>query len=790
MNSELDIWGPMDTGRLKIKPAWLLVTIGIIAFAKVGFILSFLTQNPEFSVVGDAADYIDLSRLIAQESPDWYTSDYLIRAPGYPAFLAGMRLLGFDQSIHFVLANVALGLGMALLVFDIARRAGHWRIGCVAALIISVDPTLFYYQTMVLTETLFAFLVTLILWILCVPLTLELGSRRKLFLYAVVLGGIAALALTVRHVMLMFPAVLAAIFLIHALTKTMRWREAFLVFVIATAPSIGVATAWSAYNQKELGIESVRSVGQHLHLWRGPSIVSRATGQDRWVVRAEMEAAIPEDIRDDPAARDAYQRQEFLKIIARYPVAFVTDVAVGGAKLLLAPSQGPLERFFADELDGNAGNLDFLGFSQETRTLWGTYIAKVPGFFLVLIFSSALTLCVAMGTILALLRFPRWPNDIKSFFFVLFIVSAYFIVLSSSASLDSRFRTPFIAALVLLATFGWSALGRDVRDWWSQSSPRKVLMIAVTILGSRNSVAYQIILFKLLRMVCFPLDFILSWFSWQGPRDDRAARHLGPVIVIGNHRSGTTILAQVLQNTLPLAPMGNMSILFPNAPVVYSLFRFVKGTVATTSKNFYGFSAGFFGISDCYEVWDRWFGVDHSHPRMPDDRHRAAVDIQNYFSCLADAANTAVLAKNNRATLSAGMLALALPEAIFVYVERDPDAVIRSVLTANKAFYGDVRFIWGLRPTPDFPRVAPVGKAQETAAAQQRGLEIAIAEQLAQIPPHRLVKISFASLVAQEKSEIETVIAQVAKHLKIPYSPSDQTTFPIITPANEKAVQS
>lgn len=774
----------MNTEKYEVKSIFLLSVILILALIKSVFVLVFLQNNPGFSVVGDAEDYIKLSLLIAQASPDWYTSDYLIRAPGYPVFLAAMRLLELDQPIHFVLANMALGLGTAVLVFDIGRRAGHRRIGFFAALFISVDPTLFYYQTMVLTETLFAFLMTLILWILCVPLTLELGSRRKLLFYAVVLGGIAALALTVRHVMLMFPTVLAAVFIVHSLTKTMRWREAFLVFVIATAPSIGIATVWSAYNKAELGIEGVRSVGQHLHLWRGPSIISRATGQDRWAVRAEMEAAIPESIRDDPAARDIYQRQEFLNIIARYPMAFVTDVAVGGAKLLLAPSQGPLERFFADGFEGNAGNLDFIGFGSETIALWETYIEKVPGFFVVLVFSGVLTLGVAIGTILGLLRFPRWPSDLKSFFFILFIVSAYFIVLSSSASLDSRFRTPFASALAILATFGWFAIGRNILDWWSQSSPRKVLMIAITILRSQNSVAYQIILFKFLRILCFPLDFVLSWFSWQGARNSKVPRHLGPVIVIGNHRSGTTILAQVLQNTLPLAPMGNMSILFPNAPIVYSLFRFVKGSIATTSKNFYGFSAGVFGISDCYEVWDRWFGVDHSYPRALEDRQRTAADIRNYFTCLSDAANAPVLAKNNRATLSAGILAQALPDAIFVYVERESEAVIRSVLTANKAFYGDVRFIWGLRPTPDFPRVAPIGKTQEIAAAQQSGLEKAIAEQLTQIPSERLVRISFTALVKKEKSEIETVITQVAEYLKIPQLAPDETVSDIIIPQN------
>jgi len=734
-------------------PVLMLLCIGAV---KAIGLISFISVYPQFPNYGDSADYLKLSSLIFNADPNWYATEYYIRAPGYPAFLAVMTYVGLGTIPAFVMANVVLGALSSLIVFDLGWRVGRHTTAWISGLIIALDPTLFYYQSMILTESLFAFLIAISVWILCCQLNGSEQRLGRLALWALVLGVIVACAFTVRHVLLYFPAFLIAFGTTMFFTGQLRWKAAVIMVLLSSAPSLSVAEVWREHNREVLGIDTVREVGKHLMDWRAPWILARASGGNPQEIRNKLNLEMPQSVRGDPRARNEYKRDIFLDIISEHPGAFIADTFLGSIKVIFDPSQGPLQRFFPEGFGDVASSVDFIGFNKDVWENWAHYGPRIPMYMVLLFYSTCIVTITTAGAGIAIIYFPKTNARQRTTIFTLLLLTAYFVALSSSTSLDSRFRTPFMSALAVLAGLGLSWFTVDIANRYRQSDFRKYFFIGRHILTSRKRVAYQVLALKLFRFVMFPLDYLLSLSTWHS-RSPTTVSNTPVVIVLGNHRSGTTVVAQLLQRHFKVAALGNLSSIFPNAPIVYRFVRPLLNRMNNSApvRNFYGFSAGLFGVGDCYEVWDTWFGSDHSHPRVsdPDD---TAISIANYFYVLHRASGLPILAKNNRASLSADFLAGALPRAVFVYVKRDPASVVRSTLTANKDFYGDKRWIWGLRPNPAFPRRAPdvTGNEQsdslDCAIQQQVELEIAIEQTRKRIPADRVLEITYENLIGPQ----------------------------------------
>ena len=88
--------------------------------------------------------------------------------PGYPLFLAPFywvaRLLPGDVSLFgtAVVLNVLLSILLIWLVFLLGRRLGGAKVGLAAAVATAIWPNLIFYSGIVLTETLFLVVLTLL----------------------------------------------------------------------------------------------------------------------------------------------------------------------------------------------------------------------------------------------------------------------------------------------------------------------------------------------------------------------------------------------------------------------------------------------------------------------------------------------------------------------------------------------------------------------------------------------------------------------------------------------------
>lgn len=200
--------------------------------------------------------------------------------PGYPVLLAGLYAAFGPSLLVAKLANVVLGAGTVLLTNGIACELGRPLVGLVGAAILAVFPGYVLFAPLVLSETLFVFLVCLALW-LFVRWHARGRSTPASWLGLGVLLGAASL---VRGV---------GFFLLPAFASTRLAERASLWSTtrLTVAGVAGVALAlipWMVRNQLRLGYPIMIASNGAISLYVGNSPI--ATGEHTFASKPHIDA--------------------------------------------------------------------------------------------------------------------------------------------------------------------------------------------------------------------------------------------------------------------------------------------------------------------------------------------------------------------------------------------------------------------------------------------------------------------------------------------------------------------
>ena len=299
---------------------------------------------------------------------------------------------------------------------------------------------------------------------------------------------------------------------------------------------------------------------------------------------------------------------------------------------------------------------------------------------------------------------------------------------------------------------------------------RKNIHILKAILGSRNYTAYYILWVRFLRLLLSPLDFVLQilekLFLGKSTKSNPKM-----IFVVGPHRSGTTFISQAIADSLPFYALGNFnSIFFRSKYFIHKLFRrYHRSSVQGKYKNFYGVSAGLFGMGDAHEVWDQWYGDDHSTvPEILTEEQTE--DLQTYFSYLSAAVGKPIIIKSGRNSMFIGKLSSCFPDALFVVVNRDMEYIVQSTIKANEYFFGEQIAMWGLRPDFSF-NPDNYDSFLEAVCQQCLQVQARIEEQLSLVPKDRCIKIPYSDFCADPKKYIAKVHNYVTGQMSIDVNP-------------------
>ncbi len=234
-----------------------------------------------------------------------------IRPPLYPAMLAATWYVAGADNLQAVrLVQIVLGLGTAGLVFLVGRRLYGEAVGRIAAAVAWLYPSLVFSNFLILTETLFTFLLVAFVF-----LAVALVQKPRAWT-AIACGAMLALAALARSVLWPSPLLLCPLLalLIRAPIRT-RLTSALLVllaFAMVIAP-------WSIRNTRLQGVfttvDTMGGINLRMgnyeytpedRMWDAVSI----TGDRNWVHalgEERIDGPITEGVKDKWAQRKAIE---------------------------------------------------------------------------------------------------------------------------------------------------------------------------------------------------------------------------------------------------------------------------------------------------------------------------------------------------------------------------------------------------------------------------------------------------------------------------------------------------
>lgn len=300
----------------------LLLLIGVVAFVtRLGFALLFPAP-----VLSDASDYQQLAQnLLSQHRFGIGSQPYSYRTPFYPLFLALVSALFGNGLFPVFVVQAVLGAGTALLAFKLGQLLSISRVGLIAGALVAIEPQLVIFSGVLLTETLFTFLLVAALF----TTLWGLNSPKPLrFVSAGILWGLSALT---RPVGLAYLVVVLAVRLI----AQPRERGRFLArYALILSLSLITLAPWAIRNtlvQKQF--VPLTTMGG-VNFWIGDNPQSKGTYDFPKSDNPLIDPSLSE------VARDRLGYQEGLKFIFSSPLSFLRNAGLKSA-LMINPLPDP-----------------------------------------------------------------------------------------------------------------------------------------------------------------------------------------------------------------------------------------------------------------------------------------------------------------------------------------------------------------------------------------------------------------------------------------------------------------
>ncbi|MBT3314374.1 MAG: phospholipid carrier-dependent glycosyltransferase [Anaerolineae bacterium] len=255
----------------------LILIVGVALILRLFLLLNNLSLPIKYYVDPDAYDYEIAAHNLLQghgfsgdlEPP--YSPD-VFRTPTYPIFISGIYAISGNSEAVVIFIQLIFGSVIAGLLYSLLLFLGFSRQkGIIAGLLFAADPLTILNANLLMSETLFSFLIVAALFVLFAYWHSE---RMRWLLLASFLFGIAALA---RPIGQFLPLVLLPLFLLAAKTGT-AWKAFWRWGVLFLLSSI-LIYSWAYRNYQVAENFTLSIVGDYnLAYYRGRAVLEEAEG--------------------------------------------------------------------------------------------------------------------------------------------------------------------------------------------------------------------------------------------------------------------------------------------------------------------------------------------------------------------------------------------------------------------------------------------------------------------------------------------------------------------------------
>lgn len=260
----------------------LTVLYGVYLFAFIYFqTIETAWINPHigFPVApGDSSAYFMLAKVIQNSHHFSYSTSApfipeSFRSPGYPAFIAFILALTHDQGI-ISLVQLLLSALTGWFIFDITKTFASKTIAWTSALLFLLNPATIFYSITALSDILFTFLLTGIVWMI---------YKKESILYhygAFFLLGISTLVRPAASY------ILIVCLLCYALIHHAHFskKKLLITSLLLCLTFIATITPWMYRNYREYHSFSISSIGPYTLLFFDMEEYKIQKGYDRNII--------------------------------------------------------------------------------------------------------------------------------------------------------------------------------------------------------------------------------------------------------------------------------------------------------------------------------------------------------------------------------------------------------------------------------------------------------------------------------------------------------------------------
>jgi hypothetical protein len=236
--------------------------------------------------------------------------------------------------------------------------------------------------------------------------------------------------------------------------------------------------------------------------------------------------------------------------------------------------------------------------------------------------------------------------------------------------------------------------------------------------------------------------------------------------IAGVPRSGTTLLSQLLCRYLSVGYINNVIARFWTNPVVGIKLSQTLLEVESPSRirldSIHGTTEDPWGPHEFGYFWRHWLRVDNSPSHHISDELAAQIDhegLGRMLSNIVGAFGRPTIFTNLVCGLNARLLNRVRPNSVFILIERNEEAVVRSILRCRKERYGDERVWWSLRPS-SYAEIKQVVDPEEQASRQVTELRSEINKEL-NAADCQVIRLSYEGLCADPRGSLEQIKAQI-----------------------------
>lgn len=248
-----------------------------------------------------------------------------------------------------------------------------------------------------------------------------------------------------------------------------------------------------------------------------------------------------------------------------------------------------------------------------------------------------------------------------------------------------------------------------------------------------------------------------------------ASERLPIIYIVGAPRSGTTLLSQVLSRYLPVGYIDNLVARFWERPSVgIRLSQSLLGDAKRESIAFdsqHGVTNGIAGPHEFGYFWRKWLALDASATHKLSNDEAALIDHAALRQVLLDEIlgqfGTPVVFKNVICGFQAEILTHLHPASLFVWIRRNPEDVVRSILKCRMERYGRYDAWWSLKPAT-YPEIATLTSPAEQVMRQVADCTREFERELAK-PGVHTQQVDYAELVNNPGAVLKKVCAAVQR---------------------------